>query len=244
MAIFEEFRPFYQLNKPKKGRRLVIPDIHGCYCTLLGLIKEINLTKDDHLFFLGDFIDRGPLSNAVLDDVMNLHELGFNIFPLRGNHEQMLLDAERMDPVNVLYQYLEFNNTKDLLDESNGIKSQYIEFMDMLPYYYELEDFYLVHAGFNFNVENPFLEYDDMIWIRNYSANSRILKGKKVVHGHTPKNLEDIKDAIERDKMVIPLDNGCVYYNAYGMDISEWNLGNLLCLNLDTMELTVKPYDD
>lgn len=52
--MFNEFRPFYQLNKPK-GRRLVISDIHGCYGTLLDLIQKIQLTKADQLFFFGRF---------------------------------------------------------------------------------------------------------------------------------------------------------------------------------------------
>ncbi|MBT29955.1 MAG: serine/threonine protein phosphatase [Thalassobius sp.] len=243
MAAFKEFRPFYQLDKPK-GRRLVVPDIHGCYGTLLNLMNEINLTKDDQLFFLGDFIDRGPLSGAVLDYVINLQNMDYQVYPLRGNHEQMLLDAARLDPVSVLHQYLDFNNTRDLLDGSRDIKPKYVEFMDKLPYYYELEDYYLVHAGFNFTVENPFTEYDDMIWIRKFSASKRFLKEKKLIHGHTPTNLHDIKYAIEEKKSVIPLDNGCVYYNSYALDIPDWNMGNLLCFDLDSLELMVFPYDD
>ncbi|UZR93568.1 metallophosphoesterase family protein [Chondrinema litorale] len=243
MAIFKEFRPFYQLDRPK-GRRLVVPDIHGCYGTLLNLMNEISLTKDDQLFFLGDFIDRGPLSGAVLDYVINLQRMDYQVYPLRGNHEQMLLDAARLDPVSVLNQYLDFNNTRDLLDGNNDIKPQYVEFMDKLPYYYELEDYYLVHAGFNFTVENPFTEYDDMIWIRKFSANKRLLKEKKLIHGHTPTNLDDIKYAIDEKKPVIPLDNGCVYYNSYAVGLPNWNMGNLLCFDLDSLEIKIFPYDD
>ncbi|MCD4664857.1 MAG: metallophosphoesterase, partial [Bacteroidales bacterium] len=41
----------------------VIPDIHGCANTLRGLIEDlIQPSKHDWLYFLGDYIDRGPSS--------------------------------------------------------------------------------------------------------------------------------------------------------------------------------------
>ena len=240
--MFNEFRPYYQLNKPK-GKRWVIPDIHGCYGTLLALLNKIKPTKKDHLFFLGDFIDRGPLSAAVLDHIFNLDELGFQVYPLRGNHEEMLLDAAKLDPRNVLLQYLEYNNTTDLLDREREIDKRYISFMETLPFYYELEDFYLVHAGFNFNAADPFKVFDDMVWIRDFTPNKRFLKGKKLVHGHTPTSLNVIKESISGDKDLIPLDNGCVFYQN-GINIPGYEIGNLLGLNLDTLELVVQPYDD
>lgn len=44
----------------------VIPDIHGCYNTLKKLIEDnIGLNKDDYIFFLGDYIDKGPYSSKV-----------------------------------------------------------------------------------------------------------------------------------------------------------------------------------
>lgn len=240
--MFNEFRPYYQLNKPK-GRRWVIPDIHGCYGTLLSILSKIRLTKNDHLFLLGDFIDRGPLSAAVLDHIFNLHELGFQVYPLRGNHEEMLLDAVKLDPNNVLTKYLDFNNTTDLLNLNREVESNYLSFMETLPFYYELEDFYLVHAGFNFNVAKPFIAYDDMIWIRNFTPNKRLLNGKRLIHGHTPTSLGLIQDAIFKNEIVIPLDNGCVYYQNEVI-IPGYEIGNLLALNLDTLELIIQPYDE
>ena len=46
----------------------VIPDIHGCARTLHALIEDnIKPTKHDELYFLGDYIDRGPDSKGVID---------------------------------------------------------------------------------------------------------------------------------------------------------------------------------
>jgi serine/threonine protein phosphatase 1 len=35
----------------------VISDIHGCLKTFVAMIENINPSKDDQLFFLGDYID-------------------------------------------------------------------------------------------------------------------------------------------------------------------------------------------
>jgi serine/threonine protein phosphatase 1 len=75
-------------------KKWIIPDLHGCIKTLKHLVKEkISLQKNDVLYFLGDFIDRGPDSKGVLDYVMTLEAQGFNVRPLKGNHEEYLLLA-------------------------------------------------------------------------------------------------------------------------------------------------------
>src|SRR5688500_13625324 len=82
------------ITNPKGGRRWVISDIHGCLTTLKTLVEQrISLTKADQLFLLGDYIDRGKHSAGVLDYLMGLVSEGYQIYPLLGNHEQMLLDA-------------------------------------------------------------------------------------------------------------------------------------------------------
>ena len=62
------------------GRRFVIPDIHGCYKSFKSLLDKIRLTKTDHLFLLGDYINRGPCSQLVLDLILDLLDSGYQIF--------------------------------------------------------------------------------------------------------------------------------------------------------------------
>lgn len=58
-------------------KQWVIPDIHGCVRTLRALIEQLVIpAKEDTLYFLGDFVDRGPDSKGVLDYVMGLKESG------------------------------------------------------------------------------------------------------------------------------------------------------------------------
>ena len=47
---------------------------------------------DDHLVFLGDYIDRGPDSAGVLRRILSLSHT-HHVTTIKGNHEQMMLDA-------------------------------------------------------------------------------------------------------------------------------------------------------
>jgi len=72
----------------------VIPDIHGCAKTLRALIEDlIQPSKHDWLYFLGDYIDRGPSSKEVIDYLIYLQKEEYNIRTLLGNHEDYLVKS-------------------------------------------------------------------------------------------------------------------------------------------------------
>jgi serine/threonine protein phosphatase 1 len=144
------------------GRRLVITDIHGCANTFQALLEKVALTTDDQLFLLGDFINRGPRSIEVIDMVLKLEEDGYNIFPLMGNHEETILHIIREKP-GELKMLLKSRNSLNLLNKQQRIKKRAFRFMRKLPYYYELDKFYLVHAGFNLNIEKPLTDTHAMV---------------------------------------------------------------------------------
>ena len=69
-----------------------IGDIHGQLEVLKMLISKLNLTSEDHVIFLGDYIDWGPDWFGVIKYINELKNT-CKITILRGNHEQMMLDA-------------------------------------------------------------------------------------------------------------------------------------------------------
>ena len=76
------------------GRDFMVGDIHGCFYLLEALLERLDFERRrDRLFSVGDLIDRGPDSERATD---YLAEPWFHA--IRGNHEQMLLDASTPGP--------------------------------------------------------------------------------------------------------------------------------------------------
>ena len=77
-------------------RTLALGDLHGCYDALAAIVEVARISPDDLLITLGDYVDRGPDSCAVLDWLLRRWQQG-NLIPLRGNHDIMMLRAREDD---------------------------------------------------------------------------------------------------------------------------------------------------
>src|ERR1700730_14881921 len=73
-------------------REIAIGDIHGCSKALAALLDAIQPGPEDTIVTLGDYIDWGPDSRGVLQQLIELEER-CTLVPIRGNHEEMLLAA-------------------------------------------------------------------------------------------------------------------------------------------------------
>lgn len=235
-----------KIENPKNGRRIVIGDIHGCSRTFKSLLEDqIYLSKEDQLFLLGDYIDKGERNKEVLDYILELIKNGFSIFPLMGNHEYFIIrDIEFCKIRKGKNQLRNLIESKDLLNSNGDIAPKYLDFIYSLPYYYELDDFLLVHAGLDFTEEFPLTDTSSMIYARNFEVEKEKINNKTLIHGHTPIGLDEIKSQINLYKVngEINLDNGCVYHNKSAA--KGKHLGHLCGLDLDKMELfTLKNID-
>jgi len=231
---------FLQIGKPiNNGRRFVIPDIHGFPQTLKKLINKLSLTVNDQLFFLGDYLDRGPSSSGVIDIILHLQKSGYNVFCIRGNHEDNFLKSFNEEIFNKNNRARTRIESRDLIDIEPELRNTYLDFLNDLPYYIELDDFLLVHAGFDFSKSNPLNDYESMLRIRFMEEN---LFGKTVIHGHNVTRMSIIKEKLEQKDKIIPLDNGLYYSLALKdlqtvSEVSELDIGTLICLNLDSYEI-------
>jgi serine/threonine protein phosphatase 1 len=214
-----------------RTRRFVIPDIHGCAYTFAALLHDVlKIQASDTLYLLGDYTDRGPRSREVIDQILELQSSGFSINAIRGNHDDMLLRAcGNLDYFRVWM----LNGGRSTLasfnvDDPCEIPVVYRRFFDELPFYLELEEYILVHAGLNFQPDDPFSDQEAMLWTRSRHVNTERIGRKKIIAGHTPVSRETIKRSITSE--MIPLDNGCVYA------LTE-ELGTLAALDLDTLSL-------
>jgi serine/threonine protein phosphatase 1 len=73
-------------------RTVAIGDIHGCSQALRALLDAVQPGPDDWVIALGDYVDRGPDSYGVIEQLLALHRTG-RLIALRGNHEELMLVA-------------------------------------------------------------------------------------------------------------------------------------------------------
>lgn len=201
------------------SRLFAIGDIHGCFRPFYQLVtEEIDLKKTDRLILLGDYIDRGLESREVIEFIIDLKEKGFDITPLMGNHESMLLES-LSDPL-MIYQW--FMNSGETTLQSMGVEEpgdidrKYLEFFAGLKYYESIGNYLFVHAGFNDPDPDPFSDKYHMIWESRLSYSNPALEGKTIIHGHRPKTLEYVRRQISEKSHIIPIDTGCVYGREMG----------------------------
>ncbi len=207
--------------KPK-GRLFAIGDIHGCSDeteTLLNwLERNEGLSQDDLVIFIGDYIDRGFNSRAVIDLLCDFRrKYPASIF-LKGNHEDMLLHflgkkgsngdvyiKNGGGPTLASYGLTEDASPEDLMSR---IPKNHLDFFDKLESFIECDNYYFVHAGLNPKRTLKRQVVDDLYWIREGFMEENHPFGKTVVFGHTPH-----ADVIFELPYKIGIDTGLVYGN-------------------------------
>jgi len=219
------------------ARRFAATDIHGCLATFSQLVEvELRLRPSDTLYLLGDYVNKGPDSAGVLDYILQLQAAGYQVQCLRGNHEQELLTTIHGTPnANNMWK-LEAERSLVLasfgVTEARAIPTRYVAWMAALPLTLELPDFVLVHAGFDFALPPASMRRDEhsMLYTKSFVFDPSRVGGKRLLHGHVPTPVADIKASVAARAGAIGLDAGGVYRH-------NPELCHLAALNLDSWEL-------
>lgn len=199
-------------------RKFAISDIHGCVKTFKALLQKVEWSAVDELYLLGDYIDRGPDSKGVIDYILDLQARGFQVKCLRGNHEEQMLASIKHSSVEKVW--LASNGGKQTLKSFElacvqDLSPNYLAFFNELAYYFEVDNYILVHAGLNFKHENPLKDHQQLLWIRDWYKDIDFdwLQNRIVVHGHTPVPVESIQEWSKQLSLwqVLDIDAGCVY---------------------------------
>jgi len=210
---------------PDGWRIYAIGDVHGCIDQLNRLLDaiEIDLSRSSaraHLVFLGDLVDRGPASAAIVDRVKAGGLPGDKASFLMGNHEEVLLSCYDGD-LQRCGDWLQYGGLQTL--ESYGlsrkeiferaadlpaaireaIPREHVSFIRTFSDKIELGDYLFVHAGIRPGVAFGDQSSKDLRWIRRGFLNSTTDHGAIVVHGHT------IVDEVEVHRNRIAIDTGC-----------------------------------
>ena len=199
-------------NQPQSTGPFVyaIGDVHGQITQLEALLALLPLTSEDTLLFLGDYIDRGENSRAVVERLIEIKAERPDTIFLRGNHEELLLNAfdeqeetrteEGEDaevPEKTLlwlqnggwetlrsYSPSEFSDWKAVFPETH------LQFFRDTKREHITDAYHFVHAGIALPGQIwDGMEYglDDRLWIREpFLSSGDDYNGRIVIFGHTP----------------------------------------------------------
>ncbi|MGF1481511.1 MAG: metallophosphoesterase family protein [Cyanophyceae cyanobacterium] len=175
----------FKFNQAKTSpRQIIIGDVHGHYDALISLLKEIALKEDDDVYFLGDLIDRGPKSAQVVQFVMDN-----NYQCLRGNHEEMLLDALGNGQIcpEVFQAWLYSGGSATIASYGKHIPQEHIDWIAALPTYLDLGTVWLAHAGVHPHIPLAEQTSEQFCWVRDdfHGMTQPYFADKLIVTGHT-----------------------------------------------------------
>jgi len=227
--------------KVRSGERVyAIGDIHGradLFSDLIAMIRQDNATRTPartRIIVLGDVVDRGPDSAALVARLMRYSNASPRFTVLKGNHEQIMLAAisGNTTAAQMWIKYggattlMSWGLQEDLIAEApthiimwqarRCIPQETIRWLNQLKLYCRSGDVLFVHAGVRpgtpLRKQDPF----DLMWIREAFLDNETLHPFLVVHGHTI--VEDGPD---------------IRTNRIGVDTGAYRTGRLTALGLE-----------
>ncbi len=231
---------------PEGQRVYAVGDIHGCADLLDALIALID--ADDAargpaqttLIFLGDIVDRGPGSAAVVERLRELAATRESVRFLLGNHEEIFLGALDGEPKALRlfcriggretilsygmeaseYERLDYEELVHRL--ADLVPAEHRSFIDGFEDMVVIGDYAFVHAGVRPDMPLDRQRTADLRWIRDPFLDHRTKLEKTIVHGHT------MSEEIEQRGHRIGIDTGAYAsgrLTALGLEGTEiWNL--------------------
>lgn len=212
----------------------VIGDIHGNKEKYEQMLEKLSPKDTDAVFVLGDVIDIGDDSIAILQDMM----YRANVYPVLGDHEYMAkkllplisesgstekaLEATEAEEKELLAKWLTMKSEKtisDFLSLDEEGKEAILDYLSEFTPYEELKEggkiFVLAHAGINnFDEEKELDEYseEDFVFAKT-DYNTAYFSDKYLVTAHTPTVAigKEFMGKVYSKKRHVAIDCGCGY---------------------------------
>lgn len=180
--------PLQDSHSPASGRLIAIGDIHGCSVALHALLEAMKPEPNDIVVTLGDYVDRGPDSSGVVDQLIDLGTRT-QLIALKGNHEEMMLEV--MNHGKPHHDWFRYGGDTTLASYdytgcNSCIPDSHQRFFENLGDFFVYDQYFFTHAAYDPNVP---LEYQDIGMLRWYSLNDGIpgphQNGLTAIVGHT-----------------------------------------------------------
>jgi serine/threonine protein phosphatase 1 len=236
-------KPVFPIPAVPHGRRVyAIGDIHGrddLFAQLLDQIAADDAARgsaDTTIVLLGDLIDRGPDSAAVVERACRLAQDHGDVRLLSANHEEVFLkalggslDALRFfcriggeetiwsyGIVGDAYRAMGFDELLPALQAA--VPDHQLAFLKAAQDWVQIGDFVFVHAGIRPGAAMADQKASDLRWIREPFLDDARWHGAMVVHGHS------ITEAVD------------VQPNRLGIDTGAYASGKLTAVGLERTE--------
>lgn len=222
------------------GRRIyAVGDVHGrddLFAALIEMIRADSRRRGDAsvtIILLGDLVDRGPDSAAVVERARRLRDEFKDTRLLIGNHEECFLAALTGD-VRKLRYFMRiggdatirsyWNADRNFAEASfeevaalipNMVPEEHVAFLGCGEDVIEIGDYIFVHAGIRPGVPIDKQKLSDLRWIREDFLDDERDHGGMIVHGHT------ITDEVDE------------WPNRIGIDTGAYNSGRLTAIGLE-----------
>jgi len=133
------------------GRIVAIADVHGCSEALAAVMGAVNPRPDDTVVALGDYIDRGPDSRGVIEQLIHLASR-CKLVPILGNHDEMLLNIVSGHQY-LLDDWLVFGGDATLASYEcqmpQEIPPWHLDFLRQCRSWFETKKHFFVHASYD-----------------------------------------------------------------------------------------------
>jgi len=215
---------------PEGTRLYAIGDVHGMDRMLsdahgrIAADLESRPAADHRIIHVGDYVDRGPDSAAVIDRLAGLAANDRRTAFLMGNHDELMLGflSEPMlcgpnwlanGAGTTLASYgitppdsPDFADLPDLSARLGAaMPASHRDFLRGLGRSIRFGDFFFCHAGIRPGVPLERQSGQDLSWIREPFLSSTRDHGAVIVHGHTPVKAPEVRSNR------IDVDTGAVY---------------------------------
>ncbi|MGB5942467.1 MAG: metallophosphoesterase family protein [Leeuwenhoekiella sp.] len=224
------------------ARTLTIGDIHGGLKGLQQVLKRAKITEDDHLIFLGDYVDGWGESAQTVDFLISLSRK-HNCTFLRGNHDDLVFHwLLGRDMAESWYIHGGKATLKSYAEYSEEQKKEHLKFYRSLKdYYLDDQNRLFAHAGFQ-NRNGVELEYhntafywDRTLWEMCAAMDEsitpddprypqRLSHYNEIYIGHTPVTLLGYSTPVNRA-------------NVWNVDTGAAFKGPITILDIDTKEV-------
>lgn len=227
---------------PAGERLYAIGDIHGRLDLFEALIEKIEAdtmargAADTRIVLLGDLIDRGPDSAAMVECARTWDMDFAELETLLGNHEASMLaildgqlrwleswlgygGRETLASYGVAAELLEGGEHAEIVEAMRAlIPEAHREWLKNRPLSIRRGGYFLAHAGVRPGRKLDAQEPKDLLWIRSEFLDSDDDHGAVIVHGHS------IAPQPEDKRNRIGIDTGAYFSNsltALGLEAGE-----------------------